>query len=484
MAITEDFFQSIRQNPARIPPDVREAVRRLAAQYRFFHWHLAFPSVFMPERGEASGETGWEGGFDVVLGNPPWERIKLQEQEFFAARSEAIATAPNAAARKKLIAALPLIDPGLWDAWCAASRGAQVQSHLVRHSGRYPLCGKGDVNTYALFAEVNRAVLGPRGCAGFIVPTGIATDDTTKDYFGALVQHQQLASFYSFENEEFVFPAVHHAYKFALLTVDGSGRAERADLQFFARQVSALADPERHFSLAPVDFAELNPNTHTCQTFRSRRDAEINKVIYRRVPVFFREGPPEDNPWGIIFISMFHMANDSSLFHTRKQLEAEGGILAGNLFERGGASYLPLYEAKMVHHFDHRFGTYEGQTEGQANQGKLPELDDDTHADPARTTLPEYWVHTGEVESRLSGRWDRGWLLGWRDICRSTDQRTVIASLIPRAAMGCPPPIRPVISRSALSSVVARYARNVIYKLNRILVSHYNIIFIELKTLI
>jgi hypothetical protein len=108
----------------------------------------------------------------VVLGNPPWERVKLQEQEFFASRDPVIANAPNAAARKKLIASLPGENPALWEEWTAASRRAEGESHLIRQSGRYPLCGKGDVNTYAIFAEHNRSVLGPQGRAGFIVPTG------------------------------------------------------------------------------------------------------------------------------------------------------------------------------------------------------------------------------------------------------------------------------------------------------------------------
>ena len=133
---------------------------------------------------------------------------------------------------------------------------------------------------------------------------------------------------------------------------------------------------------------------------------------------------------------MLHMANDSGLFRTREQLEADGWTLDGNMFRRGDRTYLPLYEAKMVHHFDHRFGTYEGQTDSQANQGKLPEFDEAQHADPHRVSLPWYWVPAEEVAGRLDGRWKRHWLLGWRDICRNTDTRTVIASVLPRAGVG------------------------------------------------
>jgi hypothetical protein len=417
-APTNDVWRKLRDAGTASPVTTKMALE-LAEQYRFFHWHLQFPQVFA------------RGGFEVVLGNPPWERVKLQEQEFFAPRDEAIANATNAAARKKLIAHLPVTNSALWEEWTAASRKAEGESHLIRQSGRYPLCGKGDVNTYAVFAEHNRNVLGTRGRAGFIVPTGIATDDTTKEYFGTLVNERELARFYSFENEEFVFPGVHHAFRFALMTVARGQTTGAADLVFFARQISALDESEKHFTLTPADFATLNPNTHTCPTFRSRRDANLNLAMYRRTGILWREDDVNGNPWGLRFMAMLHMANDSGLFRTRVELEAAGWRLDGNHFVLGTERALPLIEAKMVHHFDHRYGTYEGQTEAQGNQGKLPEFDDAAHVDPNRLTLPNYWVPSADVRDRLADRWSRGWLLGWRNICRSTDQRTVLMSLFP-----------------------------------------------------
>jgi len=423
-AITTDTIRRLAADSSALASEQANEIERLSGQYQFYHWHVAFPEVF------------GNGGFNCVLGNPPWERVKLQEQEFFASRSGEISTAENAAARKVLIAALPETDPQLWAEWCAASREAEGQSHFVRHSGRFPLCGKGDVNTYSLFAEHNREVLGPQGRAGFIVPTGIATDDTTKEYFASLADSGKLAALYHFENEAKVFPGVHHAFRFVLLTLDRSGRSVRADLVYFARQIVDLADPDRHFSLAPADFALLNPNTRTCPTFRSRGDADLNLAIYRRAGVLWKEDDSDGNPWGLRFMAMLHMANDSGLFRTRAELEESGHSLQGNKFTGPGGCYLPLIEAKMVHHFDHRFGTYERQTKAQDNQGKLPEFDGAAHSDADRLTHPNYWVCAAEVDDRLAGRWQRGWLLGWRDITGTEKQRTVIASLIPRAAVG------------------------------------------------
>jgi hypothetical protein len=443
--VTHDVFCRLLSEPEKVPAATRAEIARLAKQYRFFHWHLAFPDVFRIPTDDADPENdlaGWNGGFDVVVGNPPWERIKIQEKEWFATRRPDIAAAPNAAARRRLISALATEDPELHAAFLDAGRQAEGESHLVHNSGRYPLCGRGDINTYAIFAETNRLLMSPTGRVGCILPSGIATDDTTKYFFQDIVTSRSLTSLYHFENEDRIFPEVHHAFRFCLLTMSGLGRpVQAATFVAYARNVTAITDTERRFSLQAEDFALLNPNTLTFPPFRSRRDAEISKAIYRRVPVLIKEGPLEENPWGVEFLRMLDMTNDSQLLHTRAQLEASGWDLKGNIFEQSGKRFLPLYEAKMIHHFDHRFGTYENQTEEQARQGKLPELTDTQHAGAHFLSLPRYWVDEAEVNARLKDRWDCGWLLGWRDITGSEKIRTVIASIVPWVGVGNSAPL-------------------------------------------
>jgi type I restriction-modification system DNA methylase subunit len=442
-SVTEHTFREIERNPLIAPEPLRRAIRAAADEYRFFHWHLAFPDVFRaPPEGAEAGDgpaegPGWQGGFDVVLGNPPWERVKLQEKEWFAERRPDIADAKNAAARKKLIAKLAAEDPALAAAWADALHASDAQSALVRASGRYPLCGRGDVNTYSIFAELNRSLIAPAGRAGFIVPTGIATDDTTKLFFQDLVESGSLASLAGFENESRIFPGVHHAFKFCVLAMAGAAApAQAADLQFFLRSAADLRDPDRCFTLTAADFRLLNPNTRTCPIFRSRRDAELTKAIYRRVPVLINESLGEaGNPWGLSFMAMFHMSGDSGLFKSAAELRAEGWTLRGNIFERGAERYLPLYEAKMVHQFNHRFGDY-ADKRPESKGTALPEVATARLADPAYCVQPRYWVSQGAVDERLGDRWRHDWLLGWRDVTNATNERTVIAAVIPRVAVG------------------------------------------------
>jgi hypothetical protein len=431
VAPTHEVWERLRHALESGPPNLINEVDRCATEYGFFHWHLQFPQVFA------------KGGFDAVLGNPPWERVKLQEQEFFAARGEQIANAPNAAARKKLIANLADEDPRLWTEWSIASRKAEGEGHLIRQSGRYPLCGKGDVNTYAIFAEHNLNIVGPRGRAGFIVPSGIATDDTTKEYFGSLVGNGRLSSIYDFRNHDGLFYDVgHRRFKFCLLTILGrSTERTNARLVFFAESASDVLDPDRQFTLSPSELSLLNPNTRTCPTFRSQRDAAINLAIYRSAGVLWREDDEEHgNPWDLRFMAMLHMAGDSGLFKTRAELEAMGQVLTGSHFRGQYGEFLPLVEAKMVHHFDHRYGDYAAKPPGSLDT-QLPDVPTEQLADPLYEPLSRYWVAEAEVAKRLGEDSTLGWLLGWRDICRSTDERTVIASVIPRAAVGHTTPL-------------------------------------------
>ncbi len=317
-APTTDTLRRLREGAEALAPAQREEMERIVGRYQFFHWDLAFPEVFAA------------GGFDCVLGNPPWERVKLVEKEWFAERNSEIANAPNAAARKRMIGDLQHQFPELHAGFAAALRESNGTSRLLRDSGRYPFCGRGDINLYAVFAEAMRSIVNERGRAGCVLPTGVATDDTTKFFFQDVVEKRSLVSLFDFENRRGLFPDVDSRMKFCLFTA-GSGAtptSERAEFVFFAHAVDELFDSERRFTLSPDEITLLNPNTHTCPIFRSRKDAELTKAIYRRVPVLVRnarDARPERNPWGIRFNRMFDMSNDSSILRRGRNLKPTAG---------------------------------------------------------------------------------------------------------------------------------------------------------------
>jgi hypothetical protein len=297
-----------RFGESSLHPDLVRGVQALAERLRFFHWELEFPDVMRDDVMRDESRLTHHG-FDAILSNPPWERIKLQEEEFFAARDPEIATAPNKAARQKLIDALPKKNPALAQEFENAKHDAEATSKFVRASGRFPLTAIGDVNTYALFAEHARTLLNANGRVGIILPTGIATDDTTKTFFGDLIAKQALASLYDFENRETLFPAVDSRMKFCLLTLSGKP-IPRGEFSFFATRVEHLRDERRRFALTAEEIALINPNTRTMPVFRTRADAELTKSIYRRFRVLVNERTGE-SPWNIsIRQGLFHLTND------------------------------------------------------------------------------------------------------------------------------------------------------------------------------
>ncbi|MEU3299944.1 DNA methyltransferase [Streptomyces sp. NPDC006678] len=474
-AVTHSVFRALEDpSGGGVSAETGAEIKRLRCQYSFFHWHLEFPEVFsVPGSGQGvSSATGWVGGFDCVVGNPPWDSVEFREQEFFAHRAPQIAESSRTSVRKKMIDALKesLDTLPLYLEFEAGKRKVYAESHFLRRSGRVPLTGQGNLNTYAVFTETDRILLGPKGRAGVIVPTGIATDARTQYFSKDLVRSGSIAVLYDFENATPLFPGVHRSFKFSILSFTGpSLRESAARFAFFIRDPAELDDMEKSFALAPEEIQLLNPNTGTLPVFRSRRDAEITLGIYRRMPVLWKEASPDCNQWQMSFLRMYDMSHDSALLHPREELEASGWKLEGNVFAREGKRMLPLYEAKMLHHFDHRWATYDAS-------GGTPVLTLDEKDRADCLALPQYWVPDNETRSDKIGKngegihvpgvrkrltekgWELSYVLGWRDICRATDERSMISALMPAVGAGNKFPLALCRSPILLSAVWSSFA--------------------------
>jgi hypothetical protein len=362
---------------------------------RVFHWPLRFAHIF------------GHGGFDCVLGNPPWERIKLQEEEFFASREPLVAAARNKAERAKRIQWLsegslhyhlsqftsaPPPDRGevaLYREFVNEKRLAEATSAFAHvngeDGGRFPLTGVGDVNTYALFAETMSEITAKAGRCGFIVPMGIATDDTTKDFFAYQVANRRLAQMIGMWEIRAWFPATDDRKSFCLLTL---GLVERSRFIFDVRSLNDLITHQKWIELPPEDLLLINPNTRTCPVFRSQADANLTKLIYQRVPVLIRERVDEEeeqNSWKVTLSSMFHMSNDSSLF-----------------LDAPDVATVPLYEAKMLHQFDHRWADFSTQKRNRNGELVPEDLAANVKQDHEMTVMPRYWVPERSVLAKIA----------------------------------------------------------------------------------
>lgn len=390
---TKDLFDIKRKLPEdSAKKGIREEAVNISKQYKFFHWKIEFPEIF--QRGT---------GFDCVLGNPPWDRVKLAEKEFFASRAPLIAEAKNKAARDKMILALKdsgqAFERELYESFITALHSAESTSVFVHANEktyadcRYALTGCGDVNMYALFAELIYTMIDTFGTAGFIVPSGIATDDGTKAYFGKIATSGLLKSLYDFENREGLFPTVDSRFKFSLITL--APKDGMSDFAFFLHNLNELEDSRRHFTMTPEDFDLINPNTHTCPVFRSGEDAKLAKKIYKKAGAFVNENDEENgNPWGVSFQRMFDMSNDSGLFVGAELLKRVHEDGHAELVSASGSRYLPLYEAKLMHQFDHRWNTFVN--------GSPIDVSPEQKSDPDFSVTPQYYVPYTETVLRAT----------------------------------------------------------------------------------
>ncbi|APV51635.1 hypothetical protein BWI17_19225 [Betaproteobacteria bacterium GR16-43] len=379
----------------------RTAARRIASETPLLHWPLPFAQVFA------------RGGFACVLGNPPWERIKLQEEEFFASRAPEIANARNKSLRERAIALLGAAQAGsperrVYDEFVTAKHLAEAAS-VFAHGARFPLTGTGDVNTYALFAESSLGIVHPRGRVGMVLMSGIATDDSTSAFF-AYVSAGRLVQLIDFENRAGLFPAVDSRMKFCLLTL---GASKEARFAFFLTDTAQLEDSRRCFALSAEDLAMINPNTRNCPVLRSQMDARLSVSIANRLPVL--RSDHRASGWSLRLRRMFDVSTDAKVLLADPSLASD-------------RNYLPVYEGDLGHQFNHRYARYEN--------GRALANDDSWLADPSHLTIPNFYCLSSDFDDK-STRMDldsivsKSAFLGFRRVSRSTDERTVLACIFP-----------------------------------------------------
>jgi hypothetical protein len=306
-AVTHDTWCWLHMEPERVPAATQATITRLASQYHVVHWHVAFPDVFaLPDAAEASENAmaGWCGGFDVVLGKPPWQPLT---------------------ARGQMERAMPLL------------RYIRRQYSTTTEPLQSPL----------LFLETARLLIRPTGRIGCLIPAQLVTTETA--FFQTLLAQGAIVSLHTITNDTRLMPHLPRTMALSLLTLTGSPAPRTAaDMVWGVRQLDALDDATRHVALSADDTALLNPNTRTWPVFQTAHAAELTRAIYRRVPVLRQPELSGEDSWGVRAATMLHLTRDAALLRTRQQLEAEGWRLDGEVFRQGQALYVPVYEGAML----------------------------------------------------------------------------------------------------------------------------------------
>lgn len=439
--------------------------RALAARETFFHWWTSFPTVF---------GAGSKGGFDAIIGNPPWDRIKLQEVEWFAERDMAIAAQPRAADRKKMIAALqgvkmkqtatnlpPKVD--LWAQYTEATARAEANARVLSNGklgcGDFPLLGGGDVNLYSLFVERAQSLVHKTGLVALITPSGIAADKGAAEFFRSISSTGRLGALYDFENRKVFFPDVHASFKFCAFMFGGfERRFAVSKCAFYLHSIATLDDPANLLVLTSENFQSVNPNTGAAPIFRSRRDADITLALYERHPVLVKHGTvsaskgkqADTKVWPVKYTTMFHMTNDSNQFLKTNELEKQGfkpDTL--NRWTTETEQAVPLYEGKMVQMFDHRAADVVVNSANLHRAAQPETIFDAEKVNQNRFPTPQFFVKSSDTASN-----PYDWAFGYKEISAPTNARSMIATMLPGVGFGNKIPL--LIPENQTPQVAAR----------------------------
>lgn len=387
------------------------------------HWPLAFPDIHA------------RGGFDLVIGNPPWEKFVTEEQEFFAAAGRFDIASQTSARRKQAIAALAdgiERERALHDRWVRHKAANDRMSHWAKTSGRFtPVSG--EVNTYVLFTELAADLSSDRGWVSLVVKSGIAIDKTPAPVFHQLLDSGRIRSVIDTVNKGGTFPAVAEVERFGVLTLGPrrQGTTFSVSMLNFSLDEAIEKDPT---ILTAEEVWVGCPLTGTLLSAPDKDRYQLAIDLHRRLRILDIDG---ENPWQITYATLFHSSGDSGLFLRKEDLEADGWVLGRDKVFRhpDGREALPVLEGQLVNMFDHRAKSYERYT-GAKKYGRKPNVPattDEEKADPQFEAEPRYWMDARVARERLEATVGNRAMVTIRDVGRPwTDQRIVRATLVPR----------------------------------------------------
>ncbi len=353
-----------------------------------FHWGYEFDQVI-----------NQRGGFDAIITNPPWEIFKPNSKEFFLDYSDQVTRKTMSIHEFEAHQAEILRkQPDVRKEWLAYLSSYPHVSAFYRSAAQYCnqisiVNGKkagSDINLYKLFAEQCFNLLRPGGQCGIVIPSGIYTDLGAKQLRQMLFEQGEITGLFCIENRKFVFENVDCRFKFVVLTFNKGGTTKSFPAAFMRHDVAELEHfPQQGAVDISVDLVKrLSPDSLSVMEFKNETDVAICKKALR-FPLLGEDVP---GAWKLALTREFDMTNDSGLFKTSP-----------------GKGRLPLYEGKMIWHFDHRFAE------------------------------PRYWVDEKEARAAVLGRTEdegqpldyQAYRLGFRDVAASTNERAAIAAIVP-----------------------------------------------------
>lgn len=374
---------------------VLRQIEACASQHHFFHYEVAFPEAF----------AGDQRGFDIIVGNPPWDKTRLFDTDFFPqyhSNYRSLKNTEKAAVQQRLLESAHIAS-----AYQTTQRSMEVANEYYKDKANFPLNkGAGDGNLFRLFLERNLALLAPGGSLNYVLPSALMFEEGSMLLRKHIFTHCRVPFFHSFENRQGIFQDVDSRYKFALMQVVNTppnpAQPEVMDTAFYVLDAAELDRAERHVPYPLTTLKALSPAHWALMELRDQADIPILERCYHRYPAL-------SSDW-LDFRRELHMTGDKKLFK-----------------EQPATGLIPLYEGKMIWQFSHRFSDPQYWLD-------LPEFDASLHSKELHRMAHDLDVPKSEVKKHAAAvRYDREFVrMAFRVIASDTNERTLIFALLPQ----------------------------------------------------
>ena len=353
-------------------PQTYQSVKELSARHDYFHWPLEFPELFGPDGA---------GGFNATIGNPPWDVMQPNTQEFYVDYD------PHFRKYKKqealqVIKSLNVKYSSLTERWALYEKGFHESAAYCKEPSAYRSLERGKIDLYKAFLERFFRLLQTGGHMGIVVPSGLYTDQGCQPLRKMFFDGSSVDFLYCFENRRAIFN-IHRSFKFVLFGVCKGGSTDQFRCAFMEHDPERLHLIEQDALAMSVDqVRKFSPDTLSVMEFKSQREIDILECISNR-------SKPISAYTFVDLYQEFNVTSNQSLTNT---------------LEHG----LPLWEGKNIHQFDAFFAN------------------------------PRFWVEEVNSKRFLATKYNDSTHHGpdryravFRGVARSTDERTLISAMVP-----------------------------------------------------
>ncbi|EAI1671246.1 class I SAM-dependent DNA methyltransferase, partial [Campylobacter jejuni] len=385
-ALSQDDIQNLSQNE-----QAKAIISKYQKEFNFFNYELEFPEIV---------ENQVFKGFDIIIGNPPWDKTKFSDSDFFPQYKSDYRSL--IASKKKEIQDNLLAKDYIKQNY--EKQKAYINDLSEYYKKAYPLNkGSGDGNLFRLFVEKNLSLLKQDGNLAYVLPSALMFEDGSLTLRKEILENKTLEYFYSFENRQAIFADVDSRYKFALMLIKNTqaNHTHKIKMMFYKTDINSLKNKDEILTLNLKDIKKLSPTHLALMELKDKQALEILRKSYNAFQNLSFDY--------IDFRRELDMTNDKDLF-----------------IEEFREGLLPLYEGKMIHQFDANFS----QTTYFLEKAKFDERLKSKELYRAKKA-------TGKELNPKLIKYDREFFrLGYRKISRDTDERTLIASLLPKNCGG------------------------------------------------